>query len=108
MVALTLMQRGGKFMKKIFKRSFFGLAAVLLTLGIGMNVKAVAVTQHAVKTMTYDQNKITGAQSNFVYTYKDIPVEARLYKTENKTLVDAWNYKRIKQTRTYVDHGIYY
>lgn len=41
-------------MKKIFKRSFFGLAAVLLTLGIGMNVKAVAVTQHAVKTMTYD------------------------------------------------------
>lgn len=94
-------------MKKIFKRSFFGLTAVLLTLGIGMNVKA-AVTQHAVKTMTYDQNKITGAQSNFVYTYKDIPVEARLKETKSKVIKNEWNYQRIQQTRIYIDHGVLY
>lgn len=72
-----------------------------------MNVKA-AVTQHAVKTMTYDQNKYTGAQSNFVYTYKDIPVEVRLKETKSKVIKNEWNYQRIQQTRIYIDHGVLY
>ena len=82
--------------------------AVLLTFGIGMNVKAVTTTQQVVKTIEYDQNKFTGAQTNYKYTFKYIPVEARLHHIQHMVLKDAWNYKRIKEIRYYIDNGVYY
>lgn len=93
---------------KVFKRSLFGLMAVLLTFGIGMNVKAVTTMQQAVKTIEYDQNKFTGAQTNFILSYKLIPVEARLSHTDRQIVKDFWNYQRIKEIRVYIDNGVYY
>lgn len=94
--------------KKIFKNGLFSLVAILLTLGICMNVKA-ATSQQLVKSYTYDENTFTGATSNYKnYTYVTTPVTARLDHQDTRHIETGWNYKRMKVTRYYIDHGVIY